>query len=374
MRGSRSQAQVYKPPHASNRDQPSRQARTLGDLEYSNIYWKVELHSANKTLSYDRCPAQRSTDLDVNEAPGTTVLLFSGATNDENAEDLLDWFRAEACTSNDLLKIDSNSGPCMKLPTHISKEQRAHWHRLAEHRGLTSQSQGVGANRRLHIMCPTAKESSLGLSKRARQIWDWCQAEGGCMWGISQGEVAAMLQDGGQIPPDVQQLIDRREKGQHLGQLLQDRRADAALELLSAQPALVWVRDDKSGGYPLHIAVWHNLASVVTHILSTPNVTEQRDGRRDTPLMLARKRGLACVEQELLQAGANDLPSPSPSAGRTAWSAGQHRPYSSHTQLARNEPSSPKSYGRSLQYSAPAVHKPPGLSKSVLPDRPPGFA
>ena len=30
------------------------------------------------------------------------------------------------------------------------------------------------------------------------------------MWGISQGEVAAMLQDGGQIPPDVQQLIDRR--------------------------------------------------------------------------------------------------------------------------------------------------------------------
>lgn len=40
--------------------------------------------------------------------------------------------------------------------------------------------------------------------------------------------------------------------------------------------------------------------------------------------MLARKRGLACVEQELLQAGANDLPSPSPSAGRTAWSAGMY--------------------------------------------------
>jgi len=30
------------------------------------------------------------------------------------------------------------------------------------------------------------------------------------MWGISQGEVAAMLQEGGQISPDVQQLIDRR--------------------------------------------------------------------------------------------------------------------------------------------------------------------
>lgn len=77
------------------------------------------------------------------------------------------------------------------------------------------------------------------------------------MWGISQGEVAAMLQEGGQVPPDVHQMIDRREKGQHLSQLLQNRRADAALELLSAQPALVWVRDEDSGGYPLHIAVWH---------------------------------------------------------------------------------------------------------------------
>ncbi len=65
----------------------------------------------------------------------------------------------------------------------------------------------------------------------------------------------------------------------------------------------------------------------MTHILSTPNVTEQRDGRRDTPLMLARKRGLAAAEQALLQAGANDRPSPSPSAGRTAWSAGRSPVY-----------------------------------------------
>ena len=27
--------------------------------------------------------------------------------------------------------------------------------------------------------------------------------------------------------------------------------------MLSAEPSLAWVRDDKSGGYPLHIAVWH---------------------------------------------------------------------------------------------------------------------
>ncbi|DBA85879.1 TPA: hypothetical protein ACH3X1_005428 [Trebouxia sp. C0004] len=203
MRGYRSQAQAYTPPHASNRGQASRQARTLGDLEYSDLYWQVELHSANKTPSYDRCPAQRSTDLDVNKAPNTTVLLFS-ASNDEDAEDLLDWFREEACTSDDTLKSDSNSGPCLKLPIHISKVQRARWHRLAEHRGLTSQSQGVGANRRLHIMCPTSKQSSLGLSKRARQIWEWCQTEGGCMWGISQGRrgstLASFCKIGGLMP------------------------------------------------------------------------------------------------------------------------------------------------------------------------------
>ena len=55
----------------------------------------------------------------------------------------------------------------------------------------------------------------------------------------------------------INNVLGCREKGQHLGQLLQNRRADAALELLSAQPALVWVRDDESGGYPLHLAVWH---------------------------------------------------------------------------------------------------------------------
>lgn len=70
-----------------------------------------------------------------------------------------------------------------------------------------------------------------------------------------------------------------------------------------------------------------NLVSVVTHIVAVPHVTEQRDGRRDTPLMLARKRGLAAVEQALLQAGANDLPSSSSSAGRTAWSAGKSLVY-----------------------------------------------
>ena len=42
-----------------------------------------------------------------------------------------------------------------------------------------------------------------------------------------------------------------------LAQLLQSKDTDVALKILSAEPSLAWIRDDESGGYPLHIAVWH---------------------------------------------------------------------------------------------------------------------
>lgn len=42
-----------------------------------------------------------------------------------------------------------------------------------------------------------------------------------------------------------------------LAQLLQNKDTDAASKMLSAEPSLAWIRDDESGGYPLHIAVWH---------------------------------------------------------------------------------------------------------------------
>ncbi len=49
-----------------------------------------------------------------------TVLLFSGASNDEDAEDLLDWFREEACTSNEALQSDSDSGCVSCAVTPVS--------------------------------------------------------------------------------------------------------------------------------------------------------------------------------------------------------------------------------------------------------------
>ena len=48
-----------------------------------------------------------------------------------------------------------------------------------------------------------------------------------------------------------------------LAHLLQSRETDAAVSMLSTEPSLAWIRDDDSGGYPLHIAVWH----VRTHVV-----------------------------------------------------------------------------------------------------------
>ena len=56
------------------------------------------------------------------------------------------------------------------------------------------------------------------------------------------------------------------------------------------------------------LACLQELTDVVNRLLQTPNVTEQRDGRRDTPLMLARRCGHAHIEQLLLSAGAKDSP------------------------------------------------------------------
>lgn len=65
-----------------------------------------------------------------------------------------------------------------------------------------------------------------------------------------------------------------------------------------------------------------NLRPVISQLLTMSNTTEQRDGRRDTPLMLARKRGLKDVVGQLLAAGATDLHRGTPEAESRTWSAG----------------------------------------------------
>ena len=53
-------------------------------------------------------------------------------------------------------------------------------------------------------------------------------------------------------------------------------------------------------------ACLQDLVDVVEWLLQTPNVTEQKDGRRDSPLMLARRCGHSDIVGLLLAAGAKD--------------------------------------------------------------------
>ena len=48
-----------------------------------------------------------------------------------------------------------------------------------------------------------------------------------------------------------------RHQAKQLTESLQHKDAAGAQELLSSDKSLIWTRDDDSGGYPLHIAVYH---------------------------------------------------------------------------------------------------------------------
>lgn len=47
-----------------------------------------------------------------------------------------------------------------------------------------------------------------------------------------------------------------RLRGQRVNELLRGGSPTEALELLSVDPKLAWVKDSQTGGYPVHIAAW----------------------------------------------------------------------------------------------------------------------
>ena len=51
--------------------------------------------------------------------------------------------------------------------------------------------------------------------------------------------------------------LARRNQAKQLVECLQNKDAAGAQKLLSSDKSLAWTRDDDSGGYPLHIAVYH---------------------------------------------------------------------------------------------------------------------
>jgi hypothetical protein len=148
-----------------------------------------------------------------------------------------------------------------------------------------------------------------------------------------------------------------RLRGEEVFRLLKGGQPSEALSLLVEDNKLAWVKDSETGGYPVHLAAWkvrmdgwmgmagwvgcgvagcckcatarlracvsslaspdipHALLnlntavpqgyeSVVLFLASLPGVLEQRDGRRDTALAVARRRRHTAIEELLLEAGA----------------------------------------------------------------------
>lgn len=70
-------------------------------------------------------------------------------------------------------------------------------------------AQGVGAARRLHIHAAAAAGGG-AVSREAKQLWGWAQAEGGAYWNYSQHEIAEMLEPGAALDPQLETLRTRR--------------------------------------------------------------------------------------------------------------------------------------------------------------------
>jgi hypothetical protein len=114
----------------------------------------------------------------------------------------------------------------LEFPATLSKRERASWHALAAQAQLHTQSVGVGEERYLTVC--TAAPSDPGAhehtqagaaagprltrqqQQRAQEIYSACQMEGGRHWERSHGEIEAMVASGQPLPPDIQELVDRR--------------------------------------------------------------------------------------------------------------------------------------------------------------------
>ncbi|BDA41498.1 hypothetical protein COCOBI_02-2790 [Coccomyxa sp. Obi] len=214
----------------------------------------------------------------------------------ESASELLEWFIAlvEDCSRNGTeVDDDSHPGLALELPTQLSKTQRAHWHKLVDtFEGpvkLSAVSEGVGEGRFLRISCKAPKAAPKILSERTRNIWNWCQDEGGSCWGISQGEIEDMLASGKPLPDTIQKVVDDRQRADQLLASIKKKDEAAAVSIIDLTRKTAWMRDKESGNYPIHEAIHQDLALVVGRLAVLPGTLQQRDAKYRTPLALANQ-------------------------------------------------------------------------------------
>ncbi|GAB4821876.1 hypothetical protein N2152v2_008922 [Parachlorella kessleri] len=307
----------YLPPHqrkgAINGDAVDAERRNL-DFHNQASQVRLVVPSALE-LKLSECPVDADELEGLPEGCKALTLYYP----EKAPEELLVWFKT-AC------------GECnarLEFPTELSKLERARWHSLAHRKGLHTESRGVGDDRFLSVLTqPPAAEDGSGSGgegagsdggfaggssrvlnrhqrHRAQQVYDFCQLEGGRFWDYSKGELEEMVASGQPWPEDLRDMVERRERGAKVSQLLRQGQPAEALQMLFDSPKLAWQKDEYSGGYPIHIATFKGYNTVVQFLASLPNVIEQRDGQRETPLAIAIRRGNLEMQTLLIEAGAD---------------------------------------------------------------------
>ncbi|KAK9908698.1 hypothetical protein WJX75_001591 [Coccomyxa subellipsoidea] len=200
----------------------------------------------------------------------------------ESATELLDWFSSllEECT------------PCQA-------EQEGSTPGLAEQfEGpckLTAVSEGAGDGRFLKVIQKSAQRERRTVSEKTRQIWKWCQDEGGASWGVSQGEIEDLLASDKPLPSNIQSVIDDRHRSAQLLDSIEEKDEARAVSIIEDNRKAAWLRNESSGNYPIHEAINQDLALLVGRLSVMPGVLQQRDAKYRVPLVLAqqlRRQGL----------------------------------------------------------------------------------
>lgn len=315
----------YVPPHIRHKKEEESSCRSVEAIR--DNYWQITLVvSPDTCFNINTCPdeVEAITSM-VEEAEGMKVYRVkspSGASQDQ-IEELLAWFQEE-CTSTSARHPSGDERAVLKLPKCLSKAERAEWHHACEQFAqLNTVSHGVGCDRHLVISRKVTTSGSEGrggqretrptksrVSHEARKIWSWCQEEGGAFWNYSQNEVQTSMMAEGGPPPELAELIQKRETAEKLHTAIAAGDEAAALTLLDAHPQCAWVRETKTRSFPIHGAVLNHLSSLVAALGRLPGVVEQRDGDRLTPLQLAKEQHHEDLVDILKEMGAKDLSSP----------------------------------------------------------------
>lgn len=161
----------------------------------------------------EACPAEVEELAAEGGGPGPRRWKLSLLEAQARPDDLVRWFQATFPAG----------GATLLFPSSLSKQERARWHHAAECLRLPTQSVGQGQHRFLTIGQPTSAgpaaaaagvEERQGLTQeqraRALRIYDYAQMEGGRWWDLSVGEVMELVVAGGPLPPNLQEVVDKR--------------------------------------------------------------------------------------------------------------------------------------------------------------------